>query len=294
MELRGLRYFVTVAEELHFGRAAERLHIVQPAVSQQVARLERELGTRLLDRSSRHVRLTPAGHRVLAAAREALAAAERVRAVVDAPATRIRVGTAPGLTGRLELALRRLQECSPDLEVQLFDLAVPERLSAVTDGLLDLAVARGEPSGPGLVVRPAWSEQLHAVVSDRHPLGRRSSVRLSALAAAGPFRPPCRDTDPPWHDALARTVAPSGARMGRPVGVGEAVVAEMGADPTGWTLLPAGRAAASGASRVREIPLDPPVTVTGSVVAPSSTTPGCLAAVVDAFRDADLTDLASA
>lgn len=68
----------------------------------------------------------------------------------------------------------------------------------------------------------------------------------------------------------------------------------MGADPTGWTLLPAGRAAASGASRVREIPLDPPVAVTGSVVAPSSTTAGCLAAVVDAFRDADLTDQASA
>ncbi|WP_224391655.1 LysR family transcriptional regulator [Pseudonocardia sp. ICBG1293] len=294
MELRGLRYFVTVAEELHFGRAAERLHIVQPAVSQQVARLERELGTRLLDRSSRHVRLTPAGHRVLAAAREALAAAERVHAAVDAPATRVRIGTAPGLTGRLELGLRRLQECSPDLEIQLFDLPVPERLAAVGDGRLDLAVARGEPVGPGLVVHRAWDEQLSAVVSDRNPLARRSSVRLSTLAGSGPFRPPCRDTDPPWHAALAGIVAPAGARVGRPVGVGEAVVAEMGADRTGWTLLPAGWAAASGASRVREIPLDPPVTVTGSVVAPSSTTAACLAAVVDAFRDADLTGLASA
>ncbi|GAA4995025.1 LysR family transcriptional regulator [Pseudonocardia tropica] len=285
MELRGLRYFVTVAEELHFGRAAERLHIVQPAVSQQVARLERELGARLLDRSSRHVRLTPAGHRVLAAARETLAAADRVREALDAPATRLRIGTAPGLTVRLERGLSRLQESNPDLETVLVDLPVPERLAAVGDGRLDLAVARGLPEGPGLVVHPAWSEQLHAVVSDRHPLARRSTVRLPELAASGPYRHPCRDSDPPWHDALAGVVAPSGAPAGRPVGVTEAVVVEMGADRTGWTLLPAGRVATSGASRVREIPLDPPVAVPGSVVAPSSTTPACLTAVVDAFRD---------
>src|SRR4051794_772861 len=79
VELRQLRYFVTVAEEQGFGRAAERLHVVQPAVSQQIRRLERELGVALFERSTRHVRLSPAGERLLPEARTALAAADRVR-----------------------------------------------------------------------------------------------------------------------------------------------------------------------------------------------------------------------
>ncbi|WP_410468213.1 LysR family transcriptional regulator [Amycolatopsis methanolica] len=111
MELRALRYFVTVADELHFGRAAERLHIAQPAVSRRIAALERELGVRLLDRSPRRVRLTEAGRRVLAAAREALAAVDRVRVAARECAGVMRIGTGAGqFTARLERGIDALRE----------------------------------------------------------------------------------------------------------------------------------------------------------------------------------------
>ncbi len=288
MELRALEYFVTVAEELHFGRAAERLNIVQPAVSQQVARLERELGTRLLDRSSRHVRLTGPGRRVLAAARETLAAASRVRTVLDEPAPRLRIGTAPGLIGRLERGVDRLRERNPEFELELVDLPVCARLEAVRDGTLDLALVLGRvlDRDTGLTLLPAWSEPLTAVVSVRHPLAYRDEVTLAELAT-GPLRYPDRDTDPPLHDAVTAAVDEAGVRprLGRPAGSAEDTVVEVGGDPTTWTLLPAGRAARVGSCRVREIGLAPAVAVTGWVVAPPGFAVSCTQAVVAAFGD---------
>jgi len=95
VEFRQLRFFVTLAEELHFGRAAAREHIVQSALSQQIQRLERELGVRLLDRSAHHVALTPAGAAFLAEARQVLASAQRAVAVAQQagnPAPALQVG----------------------------------------------------------------------------------------------------------------------------------------------------------------------------------------------------------
>ena len=127
VEIRQLRYFVAVAEELHFGRAAERLAVVQPAVSQQVGRLERELGVRLLERSSRRVALTGDGERLLAEARSALAAVERVRTVAGELAAgrggTLRIGTSPGMGERVHRGVARMRANVPDLALVLATLA---------------------------------------------------------------------------------------------------------------------------------------------------------------------------
>src|SRR5262245_54230219 len=147
MELRQLQYFVTLAEELHFGRAAERLHIVQPAVSQQLRRLEAELGVQLVERSTRHVALTAAGERLLPEARAVLAAVERARASVGGPAT-LRLGTTTGLGERLP----RLLAALAPREVELVRVPAATRLRRVADGTLDAALLRGVVSHPGVRV----------------------------------------------------------------------------------------------------------------------------------------------
>ncbi|MFC5060596.1 LysR family transcriptional regulator [Actinomycetospora atypica] len=286
MELRALRYFVTVAEERHFGRAAERLHIVQPAVSQQIARLERELGTTLIDRSPRHVRLTPAGERVLDAARETLAAADRVRAAVGDPGTTLRVGTAPALTARLERALAVLRADDPSGQVVLVDLPAAERLAAVRDGRLDVALMRGTRSSPGLTVVPVWTEPLHAVLAADHPLSGRGAVTLAELAE-GPMLLLDGGADPALHDAATRALGAAGVCQTdrRTAGSVQDVVVGVGADPRAWSVLPVDLVAASGSRRVRSVALDPAVELVGSIVAPPSTPASCVAALAAAFGD---------
>jgi DNA-binding transcriptional LysR family regulator len=133
VEIRQLTYFVTVADELSFGRAAQRLHIVQPAVSQQIRRLERELGVALFDRSSRHVRLTAAGERLLPEARAVLAAASRARQVAAGIAVGaegiLRIGSSQGLGDRLDQVLGELAKTAPGLQVRLVSTPVAERIA---------------------------------------------------------------------------------------------------------------------------------------------------------------------
>src|SRR3954452_12267148 len=120
MELRQLRYFVALAEELHFGRAAARQHIVQSALSQQLSRLERELHVLLLERSTHHVQLTPAGSALLPEARQILADVERARNAAQRaarPSATLRVGTVDAGYDSVPQILRRLQQHYPELEI---------------------------------------------------------------------------------------------------------------------------------------------------------------------------------
>ncbi|VVJ22080.1 Uncharacterised protein [Amycolatopsis camponoti] len=278
MELRALRYFVTVADELHFGRAADRLHIAQPAVSRQIARLERELGERLFDRSPRRVRLTAAGHRVLTAAREALAAADRVRSAAAGPAGVMRIGTATGVTARLERGIDALRAQSPAFDVVLVDLPPADRLNALRQGEIDVALARGVGAAPGVRVLPAWTEPLYAVVSTRHPAAGREVVTVADLAG-GDLRVP----DPSVLAVLREAGVP--VRPGRPAGTVPDTIVEVGSDPRAWMVLPAGQVTEISSTRVRAIPLAPRTTITGSVVVPDDLPHTCAAATRAAFGD---------
>ncbi|MEZ0094414.1 LysR family transcriptional regulator [Streptacidiphilus sp. EB129] len=174
MELRQLRYFVVVAEELHFGRAAARLMIVQSAVSQQIGRLERELGVTLFDRSSRRVRLTEAGTAFLPGAREVLAAERRARSAIgDFVTTReavLRVGTSGGMGERLERVLEALERTAPGTRVELASAAPGERLRRVAEREWDAAFVRGVLEAPdGVRLIPVWQEELVVALSARHP-----------------------------------------------------------------------------------------------------------------------------
>ncbi|NUR89491.1 MAG: LysR family transcriptional regulator, partial [Nonomuraea sp.] len=199
MELRQLRYFVAVAEELHFGRAAERLTIVQSAVSQQVARLERELGVELFDRSPRRVRLTAAGEAFLAPAREVLAAERRAVAAVGRFAavreTVLRVGTSRGMGERLERVLERLVG---GVRMELLSAPPGERLRRVADGRWDAAFVRGAlPAPEGVRLTPVWQDDLLVALPSRHPLATAPGIDLAELAGL-PLYLVGRQENPPW------------------------------------------------------------------------------------------------
>jgi DNA-binding transcriptional LysR family regulator len=205
MELRQLAAFVAVADELHFGRAAERLGVVQPAVSQLVRRLERELGVVLFERSSHHVVLTGAGSKLLPAARRALSAGDELAAtasaLVQGEQGELRVGTTEGIGANLNLLLGHFAEERPNVSVHLQAIHTPAKLRAVRDGDLDVAFVRAPVDATGLRVDELWSEPLRAVLPARHPLAARATVSLRDLSSLPLMLGP-RSTNPGMHDQL--------------------------------------------------------------------------------------------
>jgi DNA-binding transcriptional LysR family regulator len=284
MELRQLRYFVTVAEELHFGRAAERLNIVQPAVSQQVARLERELGLQLLDRSSRHVRLTGDGERMLREARAVLSAADRAAEVAAELASGrsgvLRIGTAPGLRDRLERGLTALRTQTPGLEIQLSSGATAEYLTALRSGELDIAFVRGEVAAADLQVIELWRDPLSVLV----PAACRSADGVKLIDLAGlPLRLPADDT---WlRDHLVGACRAAGFEplIGRPIDDFESAVVEMATGSPAWTVV-YGTACEAAEGALWTGLLNPPESAPGNLVMGAGQIE-CARVLVDAFGD---------
>ncbi|SFI72708.1 LysR family transcriptional regulator [Amycolatopsis sacchari] len=186
MELRQLEYFVTVAEERNFTRAAEKLHVAQPGVSAQIRRLERELGQELLDRSGRAVRLTEAGAAVLPYARAALAAVDGARHAVDELAGLLRGRVALGMVTSHNVDLPGLLAAfhrdHPGVEVTLTEAGSAELVESLRRGTLDAAiVSLGPEPPPDLVYAVVTDEAITAAVAVDDPLAARSEIPLAAL-----------------------------------------------------------------------------------------------------------------
>ncbi|MEW2156385.1 LysR family transcriptional regulator [Streptomyces sp. NPDC007189] len=257
MELRQLSYFVAVAEELHFGKAAERLHIVQSAVSQQIQRLERELGAELFDRSPRRVRLTGAGERLLPEARAVLAAAEKARAAVAAPAG-LRLGTSTGLGAHLDRVLAAFAERAPEVPVELVSLPAEERLNRVAAGRLDAAFVRSAEPPDGVRVVPLWPDPLVAALPAGHPLAARDEIRLADLAGL-PLALTPRRTNPALVDLVLGACRAAGFEPvpGPAGGTLHDTLATIGARPL-WTVVFASHARVLATPRVAYVPFRAP------------------------------------
>jgi len=190
MELRHLRYFVAVAEELHFGRAAERLHIAQPPLSRQIRDLERELGTPLFERGPRGADLTPAGRAFLPEARLTLAQAERAQRTAQRAARgetgRLRVGFVDAATnsGILPDVLAFFRMHLPSIGLSLFEMDPSQQAEALRDGRIDLGVLQSPPADADrwLRVESVHTEPLVAALPRGHRLLNRPRLVLADFA----------------------------------------------------------------------------------------------------------------
>ncbi|MEV0401724.1 LysR family transcriptional regulator [Actinoallomurus sp. NPDC050550] len=243
MEVRQLRYFVVVAEIGHFGRAAERLHIVQPAVSKQIAGLERELGLTLFDRSRRTIRLTADGEAFLPHARRALQAIDRAaRAAADLAAGTtgiLRVGGSHGLGRRIEEILTEFRGTHPGVTIHLTTTSsTPGKLAAILAGDLDAAFVTAPPSTDGIVVHHLWDEPLLLAV----PAGRAATAADLVALADLPLARSVREEDPGGFDLITDVCRAAGfvPRPGPAVVNVQDVLAGPVAAGDCWTLLPSG------------------------------------------------------
>ncbi len=173
--LARLSCFIAVAEELHFGRAAERLHMTQPPLSRQIQQLEAELGVQLIDRTTRSVTLTPAGIAFLPDARRILQLAESaaltVKRVPAGDLGTVVVGfTAASAHAVLPRLLERTRAKLPDVKLELREMVSAAQIEGLMTGEIDLGMARPPLKRPGIVSRPLLHEQLVAALPAEHPL----------------------------------------------------------------------------------------------------------------------------
>ncbi len=287
LDLRRLRYFVVVASERNFTRAAERLHIAQPALSRQVRLLENELGVELLHRTTHSVELTDAG-------RELLARGSRVLDDADALWRTMR-GFGSGAHGRVVVAygtsagydtaprlLRAIGERLPELELATRVLAVGEIVAGIGDGSVDVGLVRCPPETAGLEARPLRDEAQGLLVRAEHPLAGAARARLADVTEPVLLHP--REANPGHYDAVKALIGDAPVEL-RDVSfdLAQTPVAE------GRAVAIVGESTRVGlGAELAWVPLEPPVALPVQLLARSADRPPAverLLAVAEAIAD---------
>ncbi|HXB48611.1 MAG TPA: LysR substrate-binding domain-containing protein [Streptosporangiaceae bacterium] len=199
VDLRKLRYFVAVAEHLHFGRAAEALHIAQPVLSRQIKALEQELKVQLFARDKRATELTPAGRQLLADARPLLANADALRRRVTRAARGQRtftIGFMPGLI--VTDAVRAMQGRHPQLTVTVLRTSWDDQTEVIHDGRADVSYVRLPAVQRGLQIQPLLTEPRVAALPDDHRLAGKTTIGIADLADEHLLQDPA--AVPEWRD----------------------------------------------------------------------------------------------
>ena len=213
MELRHLRYFVAVAESLHFGKAASKLGIAQPSLSQQISQLESELDTVLLARTKRRVALTQAGQLFLQEARQILARAELAGALarrIGAVEAHFRVGLGYQMD-QMDIAavIGEFRDRHQGTQVETLMMSVPAQLTALLNGQLDIGFVRPPVNDQTLYSEVVASEPLLLALPRNHPFAQRTHLPLSALANE-PIVLPRREAAPVLHAAIMEACRKAG------------------------------------------------------------------------------------
>lgn len=216
MELRHLRYFLAVAEELHFGRAAARLHISQPPLSQQIRQLEREIEVDLFVRTRRQVQLTEAGRMFVPEARALLdrldVATRAARRVAHGETGVLAVGLiASAMYGLLPTLYRRFREKYPDVTLLLTELSTNEQVTALHAGQIHVGLARAPVADETLLAEPLAEEPFLVALPRGHPLAAQAALVLRDLAGE-PFVLFPRQPRPGWFDAVQNACLAAGFR----------------------------------------------------------------------------------
>jgi DNA-binding transcriptional LysR family regulator len=186
VELRHLRYFIAVAEELHFARAAERLHIEQSPLSRAIKDLEYDLDVRLFERTTRRTRLTWAGQVFVGEAQRVLLALEQAKSSAKAAAAgfrgTLRIALSDGVAlPRLASLLARCREEDPEVEIRLFEVPLAQQLKGLRSALYDTGFAHMADVGEGIEAQAAWSDALVIAVPARHPLLAHQHIPIEEL-----------------------------------------------------------------------------------------------------------------